>query len=242
MDSHIVFFGIDPGVTGAVATICRGRDWSSYTVDDLPVTTSTFLANQSKSLDIPRFAEILERGIHKNTDFVILATEQMQSMGFKTPPKTLTMLAEMAGSIEATVRMACRERDVPLFIRKYQPRVWTHWMFPGSEGRSSRKTEAKNESLEKARELFPALRNHLGLKKHHDRAEALLLAFVALAELQGCVIDRKLKKMGNLMDVYLLHKQSTKSKEAAFTDIWEADTVRKDLLTEEINSRKSKQQ
>jgi hypothetical protein len=242
MNSHIVFFGIDPGVTGAIGTICRGQDWSSYAVDDLPVTASTYLANQSKSLDIPRFAEIVEQRILKNADSVILATEQMQSMGFKTPPKTLTMLAEMAGSIEATARMVCRARDVPLFIRKYQPRVWTHWMFPDSEGRSSRKAEAKNESLEKARELFPDMRNNLGLKKHHDRAEALLLAFVALAELQGCVIDRKLKKRGDLVNVYLLHKQSAKTREVKFTDILEADTVRKDLLTDEINSRKSIQQ
>jgi hypothetical protein len=241
MDSHIVYFGIDPGVTGAIGTICRGSDWSSYTVDDLPVTTSTYLANQSKSLDIPRFAEILERNIHKNSNSVILATEQMQSMGFKTPPKTLTMLAEMAGSIEATIRMVCRAQDVPLFIRKYQPRVWTHWMFPDCENRSRRKTEAKNESLEKARELFPEMQCRLGLKKHHDRAEALLLAFVALAELQGCVIDHKLKKMGDLAGMYLLHKQSARTKEARFSAIWEADTVRKDLLSDEINSRKSNQ-
>ena len=113
MDSHFVFFGIDPGVTGAIGTICRGTNWSSSTVDDLPVTTSTYLANQSKSLDIPRLAEMVERSILKNAASVILATEQMQSMGFKTPPKTLTMLAEMAGSIEAAVRMVCRTQDVP---------------------------------------------------------------------------------------------------------------------------------
>jgi hypothetical protein len=241
MDSHLVFFGIDPGVTGAIGTICRGQEWSSYAVDDLPVTTSTYLANQSKSLDIPAFAEIMEQRILKNTDSVILATEQMQSMGFKTPPKTLTMLAEMAGSIEATVRMVCKARDIPLFIRKYQPRVWTHWMFPDSERRSHRKAEAKNESLEKARALFPNIRDSLGLKKHHDRAEALLLAFVVLAELQGCVIDHKLKKMGDLASIYLLHKQSARTKETPFSDIWEADSVRRDLLTEEINSRKQKQ-
>jgi hypothetical protein len=179
---------------------------------------------------------------HDYTDFVILATEQMQSMGFKTPPKTLTMLAEMAGSLEATVRMVCRAQNVPLFIRKYQPRVWTHWMFPNSERRSRRKAEAKNESLEKARALFPDACHCLGLKKHHDRAEALLLAFVALAELQGCVIDHKLKKMGDLENVYLLHKQSAKTREAKFMDVWEADTVQKDLLTDEMNTRKFKQQ
>jgi hypothetical protein len=240
MDSHIVFVGIDPGVTGAVGMVYRGRDWSSCSVADLPVTTATYLANQSKSLDIPALAEILEQHLHKNAGSVIFVTEQMQSMGFKTPPKTLTMLAEMSGSIEATVRMMCRAKDVPLFIRKYQPRTWIHWMFPDSAIRSSRKSEAKNESLNKARELFPDVQSSLGLKKHHDRAEALLLAFVALAELQGCVIDSKLKNIDDLANIYQLHKQYARTKEANFSDIWQADTVQKNFLTEEINSRKTK--
>jgi hypothetical protein len=239
---NITFIGIDPGVTGAVSFVYRHSAHKSMVqplgvIFDLPVTQYTYLANQSKSLNIPEFSELLQENIG-SPDYVVLATEQMQGMGFKTPAKTLTMLAEMAGSIEAVVRMTCLRNNIPLFIRKYQPKTWTHWMFPDSDFRSSRKTEAKNESLEKARELFPTLDEFLNLKKHHDRAEALLLAFVAIAELQGCVIDPKLKKMGDLANVYLIHKQDAKKQEAKFSDIWQADIIQNDTLKKEINLRK----
>jgi hypothetical protein len=232
----IKFLGIDPGISGAMACLHTADLVSIF---DLPVTQYTYLTNQSKALDIPRFAKDVESSVFNgHVDYVVLATEQMQGMGFKTPAKTLTMLAEMAGAIEATVRMVCREKNVPLFIRKYQPRTWTHWLFPNSEARSKGKTEAKNCSLEKARELFPNASNYLNLNKHHDRAEALLLSFVALAELQGCVVDPKLKRMGDLANIYLLHKQDAKDRTAKFTDIWQADTVKTGPLAEEIQSRK----
>jgi len=207
-------------------------------VEDLPVTTKTFLKNQSKSLDIPAFAEIVAERL-SSWDYIVFATEQMQSMGFKTPPKILTMLAEMSGALEATIRILCLEKDIPLFIRKYQPKAWTHWLFPDSGDRKARKTEAKNESLEKARELFPLLQDQLNLKKHHDRAEALLLAFTALAETQGCVIDPKLAKFSEITDIYLTHCQHAESRKAKITDVLHADILRKHaLILSEIASKK----
>jgi len=233
---NIAIIGIDPGVTGAAALLKSNPVNFELDVQDLPVTEDTFLKNQSKSLNIPLFADIIEEYIKYGTDYAVLATEQMQGMGFKTPAKTLTMLAEMAGHIEAVVRMVCLYKRVPLFIRKYQPRTWTHWMFPDSGNRKDRKSEAKNESLEKARDLFD-LHEGLKLKKHHDRAEALLLAFTALAELQGCVVDPKLASFGNLADVYLSHHQNTPSREAKLTDIFQNIPVSDKKLLNEIKSK-----
>jgi hypothetical protein len=242
---NITYIGIDPGVTGAVSFLRRtsNEKQTSASVRDLPVTVHTYLTNQSKSLDIPVLANILDVHINYDVDYVILATEQMQGMGFKTPAKTLTMLAEMAGALEATVRMFCRKEDTPLFIRKYQPKIWTHWMFPGSDIRSKNKTAAKTDSLEKARELFPNLQEELSLKKHHDRAEALLLAFTALAELQGCVIDPKLSKLCDLSNIYLIHSQDAgyhriPSQPAKFTDVYQSDPCKNDTLAKEILLRK----
>jgi len=231
---RICFLGIDPGVTGAVGVICSDPPGCKAAIADLPVTAETFLANQSKSLDIPEFAALVENAVPPNCDYVVLATEQMQSMGFKTPARTLTMLAEMAGSIEAVVRMVCRQRGIPLFIRKYQPKTWMRWLFPDGKSRIHQKTEAKKESLEKARELFPGFKDDLKLQKHHDRAEALLLAFVALAETQGCGIDPTIKTMSQLADVYLSHKQDAKEEKAAkFTDVFEAKlSLPKEIDTE----------
>ena len=168
----------------------------------------------------------------------MFATEQMQGMGFKTPAKILTMLAEMAGALEATIRTICWTRDIPLFIRKYQPRAWTHWMFPDSGDRKNRKAEAKTESLEKAKELFPRLQSLLTLKKHHDRAEAMLLAFTALAETQGCVVEPKLMKFGNLVDLYLAHRQDAMNTSAKITDIINANIIHDAPLLKEIERKK----
>lgn len=236
---EVTFIGIDPGVTGAIATLRCARNFAEVLVDDLPVTTDTFTANQSKMLDITAFAVLLETMVRGSSNCVVLATERMQGMGFKTPPRTLTMLAEMSGNIEATVRMSCRERKIPLFIRKFLPKTWTHWMFPDSGNRQDRKSEAKNESLEKARELFPELVRRINLKKHHDRAEALLLAFTSIAELQGCVVDPKYKKMADLVDVYLNHAQSAGSKTAKITDILYENILPKGLILDEITKRKN---
>jgi len=224
---------------------CSKKAFSAR-VSDLPVTTHTFAANQSRTLDIPAFAENIETGITESslfaeTDYVILVTEQMQGMGFKTPAKTLTMLAEMAGHIEAVVRMVCRYQEIPLFIRKYPPKIWTHWMFPESENRTGRKSEAKNESLQKAQELFLELQHQLNLKKHHDRAEALLLAFTALAELQGCIVDPKLKMVGKLVDTYLDHKQEADGKPLRLTDILYEEILPNGILLKEIKTRKENQ-
>jgi len=238
---NITFIGIDPGVTGAVATIyCHdGRRWA-VDVLDLPVTVDTFTANQSKALDIPAFADMLESWFtSEHNDYAVLATERMQGMGFKTPARTLTMLAEMAGNIEAVVRMTCRKHHVPLFIRKFLPKTWTHWMFPDSAKRQDRKSEAKNESLEKARELFPGSAVSLALKKHHDREEALLLAFTSIAELQGCVVDPKYKKTSDLVDVYLNHAQSAGNKTAKITDILYENILPKSIILDEITKRKN---
>jgi hypothetical protein len=234
---NIAFIGIDPGVSGAVSSIHLRPNFYTATVDDLPVTTNTFLLNQSKTLDIPVFAEVIEDCVPRKLDYAVLVTEQMQSMGFKTPARTLTMLAEMAGNIEAAVRLVCRERNVPLFIRKYQPKTWTHWMFPNSALRTGQKTEAKHESLEKARQLFPELQKQLNLTKHHDRAEALLLAFTALAETQGCIVDPKLKTTGALVDIYLTFKQDAKTKTAKVTDIFDVKVPDKILLNEIITRK-----
>jgi hypothetical protein len=220
-----VIIGIDPGVTGAMAILKpKGLQPAVY---DLPVTERTYLSNQSKRLDIIDFYNIigdcLQDTCRYDLDYgagIVLVTEQMQSLGRLTPPKTLTMLAEMAGNIDAAVRIWCLEQSFPLFIRKIQPKTWIHWMFPDSENRTGRKTEAKNESLETARRLFPMFKDeYLSRKKDHDRAEALLLTFVGAAELSGCKIDPTLKTFGDLAELYNQFSQNAEETRAKFSDI-----------------------
>ena len=89
-----------------------------------------------------------------------------------------------------------------------------------------------------ARRLFPGVQDDLKLKKHHDRAEALLLAYTALAETQGCIIEPKLMKFGNLVDIYLAHCQRTENRRAKITDILDLQLPLEGTITEDIKNRK----
>jgi hypothetical protein len=234
-----LIIGIDPGVTGAIAFTCG----SYSSVEDLPVTTRTFLKNQSKCLNtIALYEKLNYYAPCKVCDYdqVILATEQMQNMGSLTPPKVLTMLSEMAGTIEATMRIWCWNKDLPLFVRKYQPKTWTHWMFPDSDKRTGRKAEAKEESRQAALRLFPALADQLKLKKHSDRAEALLLSFVSIAELFYCNVDPTIKKYHELIERYRHYAQDSPHHPATFTALTDSGVMKQysSRIMDEITKRK----
>jgi hypothetical protein len=218
-----IVLGIDPGVTGAIAFV-KGNPHKTV-VRNLPVIDRTYLQTYSKRLDVVTFYSLLETELRevytpcKNPPMVLVA-EQMQSMGFKTPARTLTMLAEMSGDIETAVRLWCWNHNIPLFVRKIQPRTWVQWAFPDSEKRSGRKSEAKEESLIFARKLFPDCEEDLRRKKDNDRAEALLLSFIGIAELSGCIVDRALNTFSNLAAYYTRFSQNGKNQSARVTDVY----------------------
>ena len=208
---------IDPGVEGALAMTYGTQTF----LRDLPMTKNTFLESQSKCLDPLEFLGLLyeaaeEFNIQANCK-VVYVSEQMQGMGFRTPAKILLGLAEMSASLEMIIRMFCYYQEYDLYIRKYKPKTWVVWMFPGSEKRRGREAEAKRESLEAAREIFPHMAAHLTRQKDHNRAEALLLTFTALCELSRVQVDPAIKMFRKLQEAY--HRQIGEVG-AGFTDIY----------------------
>jgi len=229
-----VMIAVDPGVSGAMAVI----QGDQATVHDLPMSRNTFLKTQSKCLHVVALDNLLMGQLQScpaGTP-VVYVTEQMQSLGNRTPARTLLGLTEMAGTLETAIRMYCLYADYPLFIRRYQPRCWVKWMFPNSEKRSDRKDEAKRESLELARTLFPDNRDDLTRKKDHNRGEALMLAMTGIAELSGLQITAALSTLRKLQTAW--HLQHAVSHRAVFTDIfgvWDSVTP---SLRSEIQKRK----
>jgi hypothetical protein len=230
-----IIIGIDPGTTGA-AVILNGN---TYSIHDLPVTSRAYLKNQSKHLSVPEFNAILSQRVTRNKP-VILFTEQMQSLGHITPAKTLMGLAEISSAIETTIRLFCLYNNSPLFVRKFQPRTWIHWLFPDSGKRAGRKSEAKAESIALAQEIFWCMSDSLTLKKHHDRAEAMLIAFTGMAELSGCIVEPTLKEFNDLFKLYSDHRQDVLTCPARFTDIYPLDCQFLDTIKQEIEKRKEK--
>jgi hypothetical protein len=168
------------------------------------MTQHTWLATQSQILATNTFYSCLETlfaDLPRNTP-IIYTCEQMQSMGFKTPARVLQGLAEMSGTIDTCFRVFCRERNIPLLLRKYHPLSWIKWLFPDREQRTKNPAAKKEDSINTARRLFPLLQDQLARKKDHNRSEALLLAFTTLAELSGCNIEIKLKNTDKTAEKY----------------------------------------
>jgi hypothetical protein len=234
-----LIIGVDPGVTGAVAFL---KDSKHKTlVHDLPVSERTHVQSYSKCLDAVEFYKLLNdctKDVYTACKHppVILVTEVMQSLGHITPPKVLTMLAEMASAIETTIRLWCWNNDIPLFVRKIQPTRWTHWMFPDGESRKGRKAQAKGESLNTARMLFPGCNSDLTRKKDNDRAEALLLSFVGAAEISGCYVESTFKKLADVLMVYNRFSQNSRNNTARFTDIYDNTETGNQRWLPEINN------
>jgi hypothetical protein len=195
LSDSFLLLAADPGNSGAVAVVTP----DSVSVFDLPVTEKTFLLSQKRRLDIPAFSALIREKLlylPEGTP-VLYVSEQMQSFGGKnTPARTLLGLAEIASALEAVICCVCRSCQLPLLQRRYQPRVWTKWLFP--EG-----PHQKEDSLEKARLLFPELRDSLLRKKDHNRAEALLLSYVVTAELRGLVVETQRKSRKKLEAAWL---------------------------------------
>jgi len=217
-----VIIAVDPGAEGAIA-ITRGQRTLVY---DLPMTKDTFLESQRQCLDTVAFHSLLCEAFKslsnperpKESLQVVYASEQMQGFGFRTPAKVLMGLAEMSATIETIIRMFCLYEDHALYIRKYKPKTWINWMFPDAEKRGGRESEAKKESIEKAKEIFPHMANFLARQKDHNRAEALLLTFVTIAELSRVTIDPAVKSLTALQKLY--HKQRGEKSSTPFTAIY----------------------
>ena len=232
-----VLIAVDPGMTGAIA-VTRG---DKTVVRDLPMSRNTFLKTQSKCLHVVALDNLLMEllGDCPAGTPVVYITEQMQSLGRRTPARTLLGLTEMAGTLETAFRMYCLYADYPLFIRRYQPRRWIQWVFPDAEKRTDRKNEAKTESLELAKRLFPKNRGDLTRKKDHNRAEALLLTLAGLAELSGLQITASLPTLRQLEAVY--HPQHAISYRAVFTGIFGVWNSITPALQRELKKRKQHQ-
>jgi hypothetical protein len=216
-----VIFGIDPGIHGAIAVL----DGASVDVFDMPVTDKTFLPKQKHRVDLSVLYDSFNRLFltipDRNKRQVVTFMEMSQSLGIgRTPPSTMYNIAEGAAFIEAAIRLAAYNCDMPLILRKYQPKAWTKWLFPDDVSRSKKSgTEKKKISLLTARELFPEIAaSRLNLAKHEGRAEALLLAVIGIAEMYGCQIEPRVKNV--LAQYSACHQYNGLLSPVRFSEIW----------------------
>lgn len=144
--------GIDPGSTGALAYI--GND--EVTVDDLPTTTlgSTTIVSAQRLRQM--LADI------GPVDCVFVENVHANAMSYKG---NFTL-----GVALGTILGVCAALDRPM--RRIQPKDWQKEV----GAYAIAKSERKNAHRQLAIEMWPQLEGRLRLVKHHNRADALLIA------------------------------------------------------------------
>jgi crossover junction endodeoxyribonuclease RuvC len=150
--------GIDPGITGAIAFVKAGSFPSFVAVYDLPTLVEksgkTRLDLNSLSLLVSTYSEDVKLSI-------------VEEVGFMTG-KEARGSAFVFGFATGAVHGVLASYSIDTYCVK--PAVWK-----GALGLDAN----KEKSVQKAISLFPEASQKLKLKKHHGRAEALLLAYFA---------------------------------------------------------------
>lgn len=157
----MIIVGIDPGLTGAVAAVDSA---GTCTVEDMPTLDLPGAGLVRRRVDGLALARML-RSMVPAGHACLVVIEDVQAMG-GSAVQTMGSMMRSVGSTEAAVEI------LRMPIKRALPRTWKKFYGLASE---------KADSLRIARELYPTA--PLKLAKHHNRAEALLLAHYGQAKL-----------------------------------------------------------
>lgn len=152
----MIYIGIDPGLTGAISFVdSRG----SCVVEDIPTVELPGNGMVKRKVDGLALARLVRQHCPAS-DQAMVVCEAVRAMGGKNNAvQTQGSLMRTLGAIEAVFEVL----RFPWAI--VEPQAWKRFYGLGSD---------KRESLTVARALYPGA--PLKLAKHHNRAEALLIA------------------------------------------------------------------
>lgn len=168
----VIVIGIDQGLDGALAVL-DGR--KVIAVHDLP-TVDVQVAGKNRREHAPVLAVELLRKIQAEYQPELCALERLHAMAARrVPGESLEHFAARVpsncrtnfslGAATYTYLTACAAADIP--VERVNAQTWKRAFGLGKDKDASRKV---------ALELFPGAADWLRLKKHHDRAEAILIA------------------------------------------------------------------
>lgn len=148
----MIHIGIDPGLSGAVAVILPD---GAIEFHDMPVLE----VKKKQTLDYAGLAHILRR--YPNRGECMAAIEFVSAM----PGQGVSSMFKF-GQVYGAALATMATLQIP--YRTVTPPVWKRaFRLVGCD---------KDESRARALELFPVCTEYLRLKKHHGRADALLMA------------------------------------------------------------------
>lgn len=154
----MVILGVDPGISGAVAVIRDG----GVVLFDTPVLAIKSGKSLKNFIDA-NAATLMLKSIHP--DYAVI--EKVQAMpggGERSMGATSAFNFGMGYGIWLGILAALQ---IP--FEKVHPATWKAALMKGM-------TKEKDASRMRAMELYPSAAGSLNLKRHHGRADALLLA------------------------------------------------------------------
>lgn len=173
-DKVLTFVGIDPGISGAIAVVSwRGKYLEVYD------TPSTIVKSGKKKKHLHLEAEMVRilEGIRNRYEIRLVGLENVHAMPFKLHGRTqgVSSMFNMGTGFGLWLGIIAA---LKLPLERVEPRVWKKSIgIPtGSE---------KEGSRVRALQLFP--KAPLERKKHHGRADAILLALYLHRKMNGKV-------------------------------------------------------
>lgn len=160
----MITIGIDPGLDGAVAVISEGihgnaQGKTQYNLYDIPVLNVKSGKKNKRQYNIAEMVKIIS--LHKYQESVV-ALEKVHSM----PDQGVASMFSMGEGLGIWKGIVTA---LELPITHVTPQAWKKVMMAGMG-------KEKDASRQRAIQLFPQLADQLNLKKHHGRADALLIA------------------------------------------------------------------
>ncbi len=156
-----IYIGIDPGLDGAVCIIDPKKDIIIFF--DTPTLTIQRGKSKKREYNINSMADFFIEVSRSNPSARIkVALEKIHSMPGQGV-RSMFSMGEGFGIWKGIIAA----RLLPLEL--ITPQAWKKAMMAGMG-------KEKDASRQKALQLFPDLSDKLNLKKHHGRADALLIA------------------------------------------------------------------
>lgn len=165
MHANTVILGIDPGLTGGMAFI--GADWCAAM--DLPTRQED---DGFRAIDVRALAAQLQETIPAGAA-VLCCMERLLPGGIskehgRNNSYSIGVQYRTRALIEATVTL------LGVDVEGCTPQQWKKLY--GLTGKAADKKANVHAALELANTLYPPLADQLRLVKHHNRAEAVLIA------------------------------------------------------------------
>lgn len=158
----MIHLGFDPGTTGAFCMLTPAPDWRCE-VRDLPVVLREGKKRTTKHVDAAKLEAVLRELVPSGHRVLATVEDVFTIPGKGSNVHSTDSLVESRSTVEAVCRI------LGYTVDRVRPQTWQKFY-----GLSGKRDSTARASVEAALRLYPHA--DLRLVKHHNRAEALLIA------------------------------------------------------------------